>query len=397
MEIPVYKTAAGLVLPAESVGENETQICVDSTNEDEVRAYACLLEKEGFTPCAAREIPAQSDRPYHVNLYYMYKNEEIYVSVSFLAALRTVQICTGPVRFIGPWDEKDEWTEVVQPSVTQLKLDKSGMCYAVQTEDGNFVLIDGGVYSESDAERLYTFMCERTPEGQKPTVSMWIFTHPDVDHVQLATEFLRIYCDKVEIEAFVYQFPNMDTIRFMYQDNNEIRSDIAALEENIHTYYPHAAHFTPHAGALYRLAGAEMEFLWTGEMSYPCCYLTANDFSLALRFRFKSARTALIFGDCMQSGLRLMTAAYGDYLKSDVLQVTHHGLIGGERGTYECIDPEICLWATSEKRFAGNLEGQVYQWCIGEGGCDYNAWIRDDTVRKRQHYSQGETTTILMD
>lgn len=170
-----------------------------------------------------------------------------------------------------------------------------------------------------------------------------------------------------------------------------------ALEENIKIYYPDAEIHTPHTGAAYRFPGAEMEFLWTGDMMFPYYYMTANDMSLALRFRFTSGRTALIFGDCMQHALRLMTAMYGDYLKSDVLQVTHHGLIGGERGTYEMVDPEICLWATSEKRFAGVLEGQKFQWCIGEGGCDYNSWIRDDTVRRRQHYAQDESTTVLMD
>ena len=397
MNIPEYKTIAGLRLPDVKVGENEWQICVDSTNEDEVHAYARLLEAEGFVRHAAREIPGGSARPYNVNLYYMYKNEEIYVSMSFSAALRTVQICRGPVRFIGPGEERIETVRRVVPSVTQCRLDKSGMCYAVQTEDGKFILIDGGLYSEADAERLYAFLCEKTPSDQKPEVSMWVFTHPDVDHLELATAFLSTYHEKVDISAFVYQFPNMETVHFMYQDNEEIKGDMEALQKNIKTYYPKAAIYTPHTGAVYRLSGAEMEFLWTGEMSYPCMYLTANDFSLALRFRFSGGRTALIFGDAMQPALRRMSATYGDYLKSDVLQVTHHGLIGGERTTYELIDPGICLWATSEKRFSGVLEGQTYQWCIGEGGCDYNRWIRDDSVRPRQHYAQGESTTVLMD
>ena len=102
----------------------------------------------------------------------------------------------------------------------------------------------------------------------------------------------------------------------------------------------------------------------------------------------------MFLGDCMQYLCRQIAYIYGDYLKSDVLQVTHHGLIGGEIGLYKYIDPEVCLWSTSEKRFLGILEGQKYQWCIGEGGCDFNRWLRDDSVRVRKHYHLGETAVI---
>ncbi len=35
-----------------------------------------------------------------------------------------------------------------------------------------------------------------------------------------------------------------------------------------------------------------------------------------------------------------------------------------------------------------------YQWCLGEGGCDYNAYLRDEKIRKRIHYHGSITTTI---
>ena len=87
---------------------------------------------------------------------------------------------------------------------------------------------------------------------------------------------------------------------------------------------------------------------------------------------------------------------YGDYLKSDVLQVTHHGLIGGDKELYELINPEICFWPINEERFLGLTPNQRYQWCLGEGGCDYNKYLRDENIRIREHYHFGDTISIEM-
>ncbi len=77
-----------------------------------------------------------------------------------------------------------------------------------------------------------------------------------------------------------------------------------------------------------------------------------------------------------------------------ILQVSHHGLIGGYKRLYQIVDPEICFWPTAERRFLGLKEGQRYQWCLGEGGCDYNAYLRDNSIRERTHYTHSTTTTI---
>ena len=91
-----------------------------------------------------------------------------------------------------------------------------------------------------------------------------------------------------------------------------------------------------------------------------------------------------------------MELRYGDYVKSDILQLTHHRLIGGDKRLYQCIDPSICFWSTSKERFLGNKPNQRYQWCLGEGGCDYNAFLRDEKIKKRTHYHASATTTIYL-
>ena len=76
------------------------------------------------------------------------------------------------------------------------------------------------------------------------------------------------------------------------------------------------------------------------------------------------------------------------------MQVAHHGLVGGDKELYQLVDPKICFWPTTEERFLGLKPNQRYQWCLGEGGCDYNAYLRDKTIRDRTHYPASKTITI---
>ena len=95
-----------------------------------------------------------------------------------------------------------------------------------------------------------------------------------------------------------------------------------------------------------------------------------------------------------------MLKTYGaDVLKSDVMQVIHHGLAGGYKKIYEAVDPDICLWPTHWERFSGNYDGDgdgkpdSYQYCTDP---DYNQYLRDDSIKEREHYHHSQTTVIDM-
>jgi beta-lactamase superfamily II metal-dependent hydrolase len=79
-----------------------------------------------------------------------------------------------------------------------------------------------------------------------------------------------------------------------------------------------------------------------------------NGTSAAWRVTFDDGTAFLVLGDCDNYACREIAAMYGDYVKSDILQVTHHGLMGGDKTLYQFIDPQICFWATPEERFLGN-------------------------------------------
>ena len=140
-------------------------------------------------------------------------------------------------------------------------------------------------------------------------------------------------------------------------------------------------------------------------VTYPLTVKCYNDTSSMMRFTFDNGTTFTVLADSTAQTSKLLAATYREYLKSDILQLAHHGLIGGDKQLYEYIDPEYCFWATSEERYEGrydtNKDGTVdakdTQHCLGQGNCSYNAYIRDDAIRKRIHYHAGETTVLYIE
>ena len=393
IQMVAYKTIAGQSYPIGSIGKSDLRLRVANTTEDECREYAATLEEMGYRRCAAREISAGAEYAYNVNLYYAYENENSSISVFFDASMRTVFITVEEKKAV-PVAKAVGLSKpaIVAPSFTQMEL-HDGMCYILQLSSGEYILVDGGAQREDAVERLYSILKEKSPT-EKPKIALWIFTHSDDDHIGLATEFLRKYKDKVDVEAFSYQFFDCDKVQVAMGDMPRMKAEIEAFEDAIAGGYPNATIYSLHTGQGYCYEGVEIEVLYSIDDTFPYPYVSFNDVSAALKVKFASGKTLLLLADCMTGACRDLADRYGDYLKSDILQVSHHGLIGGYKRLYQIIDPEICFWPISEKRFLGLKAGQRYQWCLGEGGCDYNAYLRDDTIRQRTHYTNSTTTTI---
>ena len=394
-KLPQYETSVGNILPIGKTIRNSFQICIQNTTIDECRAYAQLLEAHGFSKYSLKEISVGTQNSDGTNLFYTYITEEVQVFLSWYTLLKTARIVLEPRKML-PRLEKLVLSknDNIIPCLIQPKLNR-GMSFVVQLADASFIVIDGGCYDCEDAQRLYEILLSRTPAGTRTQIAMWLFTHPHFDHIELATEFILQNAVNIDIKAFAYQFPDckqMSTIEV----NQEVDKLIKDLEISIYEGYPEANIYTLHTGQTYYFKGLEIEILFTGEDFYPLQATSYNDTSAAWRMRFDSGKKVLFLGDCMCKSCQQLALTYGEYLKSDILQVTHHGLLGGDKELYQLIDPTVCFWATSEERFWGRYPNEKFHWCIGEGGSDYNVWIRDPNIRERVHYHHSVTTTIEM-
>lgn len=383
MELPGYITTGGRERELCPSGNGGFQVCIQKTTIEEYKQYVELLENSGFEIYCEKEIQG--------NLFHTCITDDLQVFLSWNPSLNTSRIVFQEPDIL-PALEKPILTEEdnVVMSVSQLALTDEGMSYVIQTAEGSFIVIDGGKSNFTDRQTLYDFLVEKTPKGDVPLIETWMFTHPDNDHIELAKDFISAYADQVEINSFAYNFADSTVYS---TDSQEIM--IAELKQNIARSYPNAVTYTFHAGQTYYYKGVTIEILLTEEDLYPLKAESYNDTSAAWRVVFDNGETFLVLGDCMSKLCKQLAGTYGDYLKSDILQMAHHGLVGGDKKLYQYIDPAVCFWAVSEARFNGNYE-EKYHYCLGEGPCVYNAWIRDETVRVREHYPHSATTTLLM-
>lgn len=397
--VPVYDTEEGIEFPVYSVDDGY-EVLIQNTSLDEFLAYTKKLPKYGFVKYSESTIPAGTSSA-SSNISCVYTSEDIHVFLNWNANQNEVRIVfTKPTDL--PLLTRPTLTaeDTSQASIAQIGIAGLGMSYVIQLKDYSFIVIDGGTKADDNVNKLYDYMIGKTPAGKKPTVACWIFTHPDPDHIGAPAVFLKKYAEEIELEAVAYNFPDC-SVQNTTQNDETIHASIFSLESIIAHYYD-AETYTIHTGQKFYFKGVEMEILYTEEDTYPLTVKCYNDTTAMLRFTFDNGKTFMMLGDSTVQTSKLLADTYREYLKSDILQLAHHGLIGGDEQLYRYIDPEYCFWATSKERYEGNYDtnkdGIVnekdVQHCLGQGNCPYNAYIRDDSIRERVHYHAGETVVL---
>ena len=97
----------------------------------------------------------------------------------------------------------------------------------------------------------------------------------------------------------------------------------------------------------------------------------------------------MIMGDCEKTICQQMADTYGEYLKSDMLQLSHHGANGACMDLYQRIDPDICFWACPQSKYENDPRQLGTQ-----AGFEFNFYLRDTSIKVREHYHNSVTTVI---
>ena len=60
---------------------------------------------------------------------------------------------------------------------------------------------------------------------------------------------------------------------------------------------------------------------------------------------------------------------FGDYLKSDMMQLAHHGYNGATTQIYQVINPAVGLWPSNPVAIPGNSNFEYNKWLIENDSC----------------------------
>lgn len=217
-----------------------------------------------------------------------------------------------------------------------------GMVYIMRTADGKFVLIDSNWGEYDEPEHLLETLNAQNVNGGKPVIAAWFITHAHPDHYLGFVRLCERHADEFIVEKIIYNFPYEG--RCPGSGTPKIFADAVASRTE-------AEIITPRSGDVYDFAGTVFEVLYTwenlGEEPIP----NINDSSLVMRMTMGNY-TVMWLGDAQkQASKNIMERYTPDQLKTDIMQVAHHGYTGGSDALYRAIDPEILLWPVPEFRY----------------------------------------------
>lgn len=260
---------------------------------------------------------------------------------------------SGTLRVISASDETavadsdESYTKLTELSLTQMCLDYTssevGMSYIITLEDGRFIIVDGGHPLTSEANALLAKLRELNRREGKPTIAAWIITHTHSDHSGLFKKFSNMYADDVILERMVMNLPG----EYTYYNTNHSSYFYPETEESLKNYSGSPGLIIPQTGDVMNLAGVRLEFLYTHVDYYPRSLDVFNDSSLVFRVT-AAGQTILFLGDVQTEAAAVIAEMYGKELKSDMVQMAHHGYSnGGSKTLYAFIDPTVIFWPSS--------------------------------------------------
>ncbi len=251
------------------------------------------------------------------------------------------------------------------------------MGYIIKTKTGKVIVVDGG--TPGDGENLRKYIRKY---GNK--VDAWFLTHPHRDHVGAFIDTVnkdsdikikKIYksMDTIdEIEKYQSERENDAKDLFTAFDNTNVKDNIeeVTLGENI------------------QIDNVSVEVLGVKNPEITNNY--GNNSSMVLKVHVNN-KSILFLGDTgLESGNKLISMYPKEKLKSDIVQMAHHGQAGASEKLYEVIDPKIALWPTPEWLWDDDTgEG------TGSGNwktLDTRAWMDNIGVKKNYVAKDGDIT-----
>lgn len=201
----------------------------------------------------------------------------------------------------------------------------------IKSPHGKLIVVDGGW--EADADKLSSLILQ---QGGK--VDAWLITHPHEDHVGALCTILNDSSRKIKIDKIYCSLATPD----WYRQVSPTGAGIADQLLSAFTKLP-VGTVTNNIGRGTEINIDDVNIRVLNNRGVYT-YNGVNNSSLVYKIRV-SRQSILILGDLAYDGgkdlIKTCTAAE---LKSDIVQMAHHGQQGVDQDAYALIAPTTCLW-----------------------------------------------------
>lgn len=339
-------------------GSNGTYVTrVSCTKEDFFNDYVGRLHQNGYSNYAENSVGK--------NRFITLTKEETVVNCAYFDSTGVTSIISEPRGALCVREQDNTYTDRgIQTLLTGMKLCEDvateGMGFVIRLCDGRFVIVDGGMGDREhiDSNKLMNILNEQKPaDAEKPMIAAWIFTHLHGDHVGVFNCFSIDHHDEVEIQNFYYNFPSeaeMARSESSYMlDTGELRLHrYYQFVDCMNEYYPDVPRIKVHTGNRFYAANAAFEVLYAQEDMLPdnICSTNLNNSSIIFKMTV-GGQTMFWTGDTDTVAIDAVMKNFGPYLKSDILQMPHHGMNGTVEFFSE-INPSYAILPFHEKGYA---------------------------------------------
>lgn len=296
------------------------------------------------------------------------KKEKI---VSILAiVLCIIAVIVSIVRISN--DHTIELTQLSDHSTRQM------MGYILKTKNNKIIVVDGGTID--DTENLVE---QINKHGGK--VDAWFLTHLHDDHLGAFSNIAND--EQIQIEKIYCSFNDYSwyeenelsradfskqILEILKQDNIKDKVEDVSLNQNIN------------------IDDIKIEIL--GIRNPEITENAGNEQSMVVKFD-TGKTTFLVLGDTGVKSSEKLLNTQKEKLKTDIVQMAHHGQSGATKELYEQINPTICMWPTPEWLW-NNDSGE------GKGSGPWKTletrqWMEELKVKKNYVEKDGDITIKL--
>lgn len=335
-------------------GDNSYHLMKTEAEAEDFTAYCAALELAGFTKYTVNTMGTVSCATYYSN--------KIVVNVTYDSANeRDLHVVVDPLTMTNlPPLQAETYEKQNDSTVTFLS--PNALTVIFKLDNGEFLVVDSGTNRQPSF--IYNELMKQSEDG-KPVIAAWIFTHFHQDHNGGFVEFVqnKTYMSDVTIKSLIYNNPHQQVIDLASSLDQENMSKWPSLIQTTR-----ADLYQARTGQRYIFANAEIEFLFTYEDIMPFWIMHDRSNPTSMVFSITvDGQKFMMTGDASREGLQNCVERYGEYLKSDFVQLSHHGQ--GDGGSpvefYQMVDADYVYnpgtgTCASAEKWASNNAKSVY-------------------------------------
>ena len=228
---------------------------------------------------------------------------------------------------------KNEYEQEIQLTQLRANVHRQMMGYIIKTSENKIIVIDGG--TSEDAPNLEKHISEL---GNK--VDVWFITHPHSDHAGAIKKIIEE--TEIRIDKIYY---TMNNIEWYQQYATERAYEAEDFKSAIQNERVKDKTEEVTLNQIINIDFIRCEIL--GIKNPEITNDAVNNSSMVIKMNLPETSILFLADTGVESGDKLLNTQK-DKIKSDIVQVAHHGQNGAKESLYQAIQPSICLWPTPE-------------------------------------------------